>query len=303
MSVAEPSGISAMSVAIADSSKARARSSSAHRSEPDVVGDAVGDQLRAPATGTRRSAERGTPLGRRSPRRSSAPNRARRPARPGRAARAASVLLPAPDRSGDHDELTASDGERHVVAARDGRRRTTDSPSTSSRSSGTRSGRVDVRARPTIGRVDRERADAARCCRRPDRRPASRIRSNATPACLRRASTRPTIRGRKLSQPRYAVNSARVPRSNDPGRDRSGAHQQHQTEPDVGGALAERLHALFEHAVANRGVPAPFDEHGESAQHRLGRVVDLHRRRRRHHVAEQAGDALGGDDGRQPGTP
>ncbi len=38
------------------------------------------------------------------------------------------------------------------------------------------------------------------------------------------------------------------------GRQGAGADEQHEPEPDVGGALAERHHALVEHAVADRRV-------------------------------------------------
>ena len=85
-------------------------------------------------------------------------------------------------------------------------------PTTSSRAIGTRSGRTtsgrDRLSRGSIGRL-RPRTVLVACS------PATSLlmRSKATPACLRRARTRPTIRGRKLSQPRYAVNSASVPRS------------------------------------------------------------------------------------------
>jgi hypothetical protein len=78
-----------------------------------------------------------------------------------------------------------------------------------------------------------------------------------------------------------------------PGRDRSGAHEQHETQADVGRTLAERHHALFEDTVAHGRVATAFDEHAEAAQHRLGRVVDLDGRGRCHHVAEQPGDVLG----------
>ena len=77
-------------------------------------------------------------------------------------------------------------------------------------------------------------------------------------------------------------------------RQRPGADEQHEPEPDVGGALAERHHALVEHAVAHGRAPAVVDEAAQPGEHGVGRVVDLDRRGRRHDVADETGDGRRG---------
>ena len=69
----------------------------------------------------------------------------------------------------------------------------------------------------------------------------------------------------------------------------TGADEQHEPEPDVGRALAERHDALVEDAVAHRGLPAVVDEALQPGEHGVGGVVDLDRRGRRHDVADQTG--------------
>ena len=79
--------------------------------------------------------------------------------------------------------------------------------------------------------------------------------------------------------------------------------QQHEAEADVGGARAERVHALVEHVIAHGRLAAAVDEHAQPVEHRLDRVVDLHRRGRGHHVADESGDLLRGRRGQPRGTP
>ena len=59
------------------------------------------------------------------------------------------------------------------------------------------------------------------------------------------------------------MNTASAPTSNAPGGHRAGGDEQHEAEPDVGGALGERLHAVVEHAVAHGRVAAGVDERAQ----------------------------------------
>ena len=82
--------------------------------------------------------------------------------------------------------------------------------------------------------------------------------------------------------------------------------EQHQAETDVGCALAERPHALVEHAIAHGGLLPGVDQRAEMGDRRFGRIVDLHRRGCGHDVAEKSADrcgcqAIGGPVALDPG--
>ena len=77
-------------------------------------------------------------------------------------------------------------------------------------------------------------------------------------------------------------------------RQRPGRDQQHQAQADVGGALAERLHAVVEHAVADGGVSPRLDQAVQVGERGLGGVVHLHGGGGGHHVADEPADGAGG---------
>ena len=117
-----------------------------------------------------------------------------------------------------------------------------------------------------------------------------RIRSNATPACLRRARSRPTILRQEAQPSEVGGEQGKRADTEAPAGDRRGADDQDETEADIGRAVAEGEHALAEDAVANRCFTAPLDEPLEPGKEVLGGAVDLDGRGRRHHVADEPGD-------------
>ena len=180
------------------SSTGRRRPDRVRRCRPPSRRSAV-----APATGTPRWVARRRPPDHRSPRRSSAPHPNIDRAGTSPTSARSSVLLPDTDRAG-HDHELAPRRSRSTRRVRPRRPRAIAvRPITSRRSSGTRSGRSMV---GSLAHVPLSRRGAclglAPCSARARRRRVGASGRTPHPACLRRASTRPIIRGRNDSQPR-----------------------------------------------------------------------------------------------------